>query len=110
MGIGVSKKNVSPAEIMYTPNKITINVKVSKPGFLVLGNNLNDNWKVKVNGSETEHVQANLVQRAVYLPKAGNYLVEFYYYPKLFLIGGFITSFALIVLGLLVMLLNKKAK
>ena len=96
--------------INYDLNKIILHAKTDMPGFLVLGNNLNNNWKVKVNGKEAKHIQANLVQRAVYLPKAGNYLIEFYYYPKLFLIGAFITSFALIVLGLLALFLNKKIK
>ncbi len=100
----------SNPQIKYDLNKITINAITNRPGFLILGNNLNNNWKVKVNGKESEHLQANLVQRAVYLPKAGSYLIEFYYYPKLFLIGLFITCFALIVLGLLIVLLNKQVK
>lgn len=100
----------STSNILYDLNKITINAKVNKAAFLVLGNNLNDNWKVKVNGIESKHIQANLVQRAVYLPKAGSYLIEFYYHSKLFLIGLFITCFALIVLVVLIMLLNRRVK
>ena len=96
--------------LKYGLNKIIINVKVNQAGFLVLGNNLNNNWKVKINGKESKHFSANLVQRAVYLPKSGNYLVEFFYYPKLFFIGLFITCFAIIVLGLLLILSKRLNK
>ncbi len=84
--------------INYDLNKITINAKVNRPLFLVLNNNLNENWRVKINNKEDKHFQANLLQRAVYLPKEGNYLIEFYYYPKRFIIGGLISGFALLIL------------
>ena len=87
--------------LKYEQNNIVLNVKVSSPGFLVLGNNLNTNWKVKINNKESKHYQANLVQRAVYLPEAGEYKVEFYYFPKLFLIGGLFSLLALITILLL---------
>ena len=74
-------------DVKYHPNKIILHTKTSVPGFVVLGNNLNNNWKVKINGKEGRHYQANLVQRAVYVPKARSYTIEFYYYPKLFFIG-----------------------
>ncbi|MBI3308225.1 MAG: hypothetical protein HYZ79_02500 [Candidatus Melainabacteria bacterium] len=82
----------------YKPENIKLKVQTYNAGFLVLGHNLNNNWKVKVNGKAGKHIQANLVQRAVYLQGPGNYKVEFYYYPKLFLIGGGITLFALFIL------------
>ena len=84
--------------LKYEPNTIILKANVNKPGFLILGNNLNNNWKVKVNKKKAKHLQANLIQRAVYLPSAGNYLIEFYYFPKLFLIGFLITLFAVLVL------------
>ena len=102
--------NVSINFLNYDQDNIKLKVKVNQASFLILGNNLNNNWKVKINGKESTHFQANLVQRAVYLPKAGSYLLEFYYYSKLFLIGVFITCFALLVLGLIAVLLNKQVK
>ncbi len=98
----------SNPQIKYDLNKITINAITNRPGFLILGNNLNNNWKVKVNGKEAEHIQANLVQRAVYLPKAENYLIEFYYYSKLFFIGLVITITSVIFLLILAMYLKVK--
>ena len=53
---------------------------------------------MKINKKDDKHYQANLVQRAVYLPKAGNYTIEFYYFPKLFLVGLSITIVGLLIL------------
>ena len=88
----------STSNISYDLNKITINVKINRPEFVILNNNLNENWKVKINNKEDKHFQANLLQRAVFLPQAGDYKIEFYYYPKRFIIGGLISGFALLVL------------
>ena len=84
--------------VKYKHDQIKLKVKVNRPSFLILSNNLNENWKVKINGQTTEHFIANLVQRAVFLPKEGSYLVEFYYYPTLFIKGFIVTSFGLFLL------------
>ena len=83
--------------ILYDTNAVTLKTHVSKPEILILNNNLNENWKVKINGKKGKHFQANLLQRAVFLPKKGNYLIEFYYYPKRFIIGGLISCVALLI-------------
>ena len=82
----------------YEQNNITLMVETNGAGFLVLGNNLNNNWKVKINKKNADHYQANLVQRAVYLNGPGTYNIEFYYFPKLFLIGLTFTLSGLFVL------------
>ena len=84
--------------LKYEPENIILKVQIEHPGFLVLGHNLNDNWKVKVNGKKGKHIQANLVQRAVYIDKPGEYKIEFYYFSKRFLIGIIVSLFALAVL------------
>lgn len=88
----------------YNNEKTTLKVNVNRPSILVLASNLNQNWKAKINGENTELYQANLVQKAVYLPGSGNYTIEFYYFPKLFFIGlsiSFSAVFILIVLALI---------
>ncbi len=84
--------------IKYEQNNIVLKAKVNREGFLVLGHHLNNNWKVKINNVPAKHFQANLVQRAVYLPKAGEYLVDFYYFSKPLLVGLSLTCFSLLVL------------
>ena len=86
----------------YEPENIKLKVETNQKGFLILGHNLNENWKVVINGHDSNHTQANLVQRAVYLPEQGKYIIEFYYYPKLFFIGLSLTMISLIVLLLVV--------
>ena len=87
--------------LKYEQNNISLKVQTNRAGFLVLGNNLNNNWKVKINNKEATHYQANLVQRAVYLSAPGVYKIEFYYFPKLFLMGLAITLSAILILILL---------
>ncbi len=82
----------------YDHNKMILQVMVNKPAIFVLGHNLNSNWRVRINHKNTTHFQANLVQRAVFLPEAGEYIIEFYYCPKLFLIGFLIASIAVLIL------------
>lgn len=94
--------------INYEPENIKLKVQVGEAGFLILGHNLTNNWRVKINGKEGKHYQANLVQRAVYLPKAGKYNIEFYYFPMLFLIGLSITLFTLVILLILAVYLKLK--
>lgn len=92
--------------LKYEPNQISLKATVNTPCFLVLGNNLNNNWDVKINGNKKEHLQANLVQRAVYLPNAGKYLIEFKYNPRLFLIGILVSLFAVVILIFLALYLG----
>ncbi|OGI13031.1 MAG: hypothetical protein A3I68_02650 [Candidatus Melainabacteria bacterium RIFCSPLOWO2_02_FULL_35_15] len=110
----LGRKGDSPCsqsvQVKYDLNNITININVNRSGFLVLNNNLNENWKVKINGKENKHFQANLLQRAVFLPKADSYLIEFYYSPKKFVIGGIVSGFALLILLTLAAFLTLGAK
>ena len=88
-------------DIKYHPNKITLKAKIIEPCFLILGNNLNNNWRVKINGKEGKHYQANLLQRAVWLSKIGENKIEFYYYPRTFMKGGLMSGFAILILFVL---------
>lgn len=94
----------------YNNEKTILNVTVNRPSILVLGSNLNQNWRVKVNGKKADYYQANLVQKAVYLSDVGSYVVEFYYFPKLFLIGLAIATFAVFVLIVLALILKYRNK
>ena len=104
------ESNNANVKVVYDQNKITLKANVTMSGFLVLGHNLNNNWIVKVNGKQSKHYKANLVQRAVYLPKEGSYLVEFLYSPKLFLIGGLLSLFTMFLLVLLLIFFKREIK
>lgn len=94
--------------VNYEPENIQLKVQTDKPGFLVLGHNLNQNWNACVNGKRAKLLKANLIQRAVYLPEAGEYKVECYYTPSLFLLYEGITILTLFILFSLVMVVCKR--
>ncbi|MBI3308656.1 MAG: hypothetical protein HYZ79_04720 [Candidatus Melainabacteria bacterium] len=95
--------------VEYEPENIKLKVQIDTPGFLILGHNLNNNWKVKINGKKEEHFQANLIQRVVYLPNQGNYIVDFYYYPIKFYIGLLLSILGVIILLGLALYLRYKS-
>ena len=107
---GQSELKYSLDFLKYEQEKIILKVNVNRSGILLYGGNLNWNWRVKVNGKQDELFQANLVQKGVFLPRSGEYIVEFYYYPKLFLIGLLISAAALLILLALTVWLIRKEK
>lgn len=96
--------------LKYEHEKIILQVNVNRPAILIFGSNFNHNWRVMVNGKQSELFQANLVQKGVYLPSTGKYTVEYYYYPKLFLIGFLISFIGVVILILLGCFLLRKRK
>ncbi len=94
----------------YENENIILNVKTNSGGILVLGNNLNNEWMVKVNNTPADFFKVNLVQTGILLPSEGEYEVEYYFYPKKFYIGLFITGLTLIVLILMLVMLKVKAR
>jgi hypothetical protein len=94
----------------YEDENITLKVNTSRGGILVLGNNFNNNWKVKVNKKEHTLLKANFIQSGVLLPSAGEYIVEYYYYPKNFYTGALISCMSVVTLILLSIYLLMKSK
>lgn len=94
----------------YENENIILNVKTNKAGILVLGNNLNDNWRVKVNNIPQDILKVNLVQAGVLLSEAGDYKVEYYYYPKRFYIGLGATIGAFLILLTILGFISCKSK
>lgn len=66
--------------VMYTPNKIKIEVNTSSSAFLFLSDNYYPGWRAKVNGKEDKIYRADYTFRAVLVPK-GNSVVELQYNP-----------------------------
>lgn len=66
--------------VMYTPNKIKIEVNTSSFAFLFLSDNYYPGWRAKVNGKEEKIYRADYTFRAVLVPK-GNSVVELQYNP-----------------------------
>lgn len=110
---GMTEKNIVSGNdiqfLEYKPEHIKLKAQTDMSGFLVLGHNLNHNWKAFINGKNTKLYKANLVQSGIYLPEAGIYKVEYTYIPSLFLLCEGITILALIVLFALVLIVCKQS-
>jgi len=86
------------AEITYySPNKVTVNVNMDSPGFLVLGDTWYSGWEAYDNGEETHIFKTNYVQRSVYLLE-GEHEIEFVFKPLSYKIGMILTILSLIFL------------
>ena len=90
----------------YRPNRVTVEVSLDEPGFLVLSEVWYPDWRaydVADGGRSELHVyKTNLAMRGVFL-KAGKHKVEFVYEPSSYYEGKTITLISLpVVLVLLV--------
>ncbi len=87
----------------YTPDKIIITADLSANGWLVLSDSYYPGWKVEVDGTTAEILNANSNFRAVALP-AGKHNVKFLYSPVSFKLASIlsITGFIFAAAGLLI--------
>lgn len=72
--------------ISYTPNKVILNTETSTDELLVLADQYEEGWQVKIDGIDTKISRANLIFRAVKVP-AGTHEIKFSYWPKSFDVG-----------------------
>lgn len=86
----------------YSPNKVKINTETASDEILILADQYDEGWQAKIDGTKTKIAKANLILRAVKVPK-GKHEIIFEYKPESFYNGLKISlaAFALItVLGL----------
>ena len=100
------KGDLQPANVTeYSPNRITVEVSLGEPGFLVLSEIWYPDWHAYdvADGGRTElHVyRTNVAMRGVFL-KAGKHKVEFVYEPRSYYVGKMVTLVTIpVVLALL---------
>lgn len=84
----------------YTPNRVTVEVMQDGPGLLVLADQYDDDWTVRVDGSGVDLLRANYVMRAVCVP-AGTHTVTFEYRPWAYRVGRSVSAagWALLLAG-----------
>jgi hypothetical protein len=81
----------------YGADRIVIEAKLNRPGFLVLSENYHPDWRATDNGTPVRILRAYETLRAVRLG-AGSHTVEFRYESKYFRIGSILSLFALLAL------------
>lgn len=97
VGTGLVPVREEAKIVEYTPNRVTSDVTLASPGFLVLSSNYHPDWKAYVDGEEVKLYIANYTLKAVYL-NAGRHRVEFVFEPKWFKRGALLSLFSLLFL------------
>ncbi len=94
--------SLTPAKIFWLadePEQIVLEVENPASGFLVLNDTFYPGWRAAVDGVATPIYRANVLARAVQLP-AGTHRVEFVYEPASVRVGGGISLFVCLALGI----------
>ncbi len=87
----------SPIEA-FVPDRVRIQARLNRPGYVVLVEAYDPQWRVTVDGREAPLLRANVAFRAVAVP-AGTHVVEMTYRPRSLRLGLTVSAAAL-VLGL----------
>jgi len=90
--------------VLYSSNKVTIDVNSKSASLLILTDTYYPGWHAYVDGKESTIYRADGLVRAIFVPP-GNHIVEFSYLPESFVIG---VTISLITAGLLAFLILKK--
>jgi hypothetical protein len=92
----------------YNPTGILLRVKMQSPGFLVTSDTYYPGWKVEIDGKRGRIYRANVCQRAIYLP-VGDHEVRFFFAPSSLTLGFVVSSFALLLVVVLLRVRRDKA-
>jgi hypothetical protein len=85
------------------PNSVTLQVKLSRPGYVVLLDRFDPNWHATLDGHEVPILRANLLFRAV-RAGAGRHVVRFFYRQRWLAAGAVVSLGALALCGILFLL------
>jgi hypothetical protein len=85
------------------PNSVTLQVDLSRPGYVVLLDRFDPNWHASVDGREVKILRANHLFRAV-RAGAGRHTVRSYYRQRWFAAGVIVSLGALALCGVLFIL------
>ncbi len=91
-------KNSRVSVNSYAANHIRMTVDAPCDGFLSSSEVYYSGWKARIDGVQTPVLISNYAFRAIRMPK-GNHVVEYYYEPTVFYIGGFITVLSIVLMG-----------
>ena len=96
-------RDASASIVRDGQDRITIDVTLSQPGYLVLIHTHYPGWRATVDGQQVEILEANHAFRAVQLDR-GEHTILFEYEPLSFRAGAWITLVALVVLAAIVII------
>ncbi|MCC6490742.1 MAG: YfhO family protein, partial [Candidatus Hydrogenedentes bacterium] len=92
------RSNLGSADVTRrTFTRVTVEVKAEDACVLCLSEAYYPGWEVRSNGAQGEIIPVYHAFRGVILPKAGEYRVEFSYFPRSFIVGLAISVVAMIL-------------
>jgi uncharacterized membrane protein YfhO len=80
----------------YKPERVTLSVRASTPGYVLLADSWYPGWVARVDGADAPIHRADYVFRAVQV-SAGTHQIEFEYRPTSFYLGAAVSALALLV-------------
>ena len=89
--------------------RVTLNTISDRGGLLVLAENFDPGWKVKVNNRVAKVYQTNGSLMSIIVPQ-GRSLIEFYYLPDEYLLGLKISFFSILLLIILAISIRQPKK
>jgi hypothetical protein len=81
----------------HQPNSVTLRADLSRPGYVVLLDRYDSNWRANIDGREVPVLRANQLFRAVYA-ESGRHEIAFYYRQQGLLAGMVITCITIVAL------------
>jgi len=84
-------------------NSFQFRIKAEQPGFILLSNNYHPDWKVTIDGIDSEVYQANYLWMGVFVPEGDHEAVFTFTFPVV-LISRMISFIGMIVFGILLTL------
>jgi hypothetical protein len=79
------------------PNMVTLRAHLSRPGYVVLLDRFDSNWRARIDGREVPVLRANQLFRAVYA-EPGQHVILFYFRQQGLLAGMLISAITLVAL------------
>ena len=92
---------------LYSPNKITLDIELQKPGILVLSELYHPGWKAIDNGEKIKILEVNFDFRGILLSE-GKHEIEIYFMPDFFILTVVFSSLVLIFTVVVFVSINQK--
>lgn len=91
----------------YTENESVLSIETDKEGLLFISDTHYPGWKGYIDGKEVKIYRANFAFRAIGIP-SGEHEVRFIYEPESFLLGIKISLLSVLVLGGIIVILERR--
>ena len=96
------REEYSISSMIYSPNKLELEVDTKKSGIFVLTDSWYPGWKAFIDRAQTQILKANYTYRALIIPE-GTHKIQFIYSPESFRMGVMLSVGTLSFLSIIVL-------